>query len=47
MLTHFMHKKSFLMLMFNMIHLTSSRTMNMGGDLLEKPTTEVENSGSY
>ena len=30
-----------------MILFTSSRTMNMGGDLLEKPTTEVEDSGSY
>ena len=30
-----------------MILFTSSRTMNMGGDLLEKPTTEVEESGSY
>ena len=26
---------------------SSSRTMNIGGDLLEKPTTEVEDSGSY
>ena len=30
-----------------MILFTSSRTMNMGGDLLEKPSTEVEDSGSY
>ena len=36
-----------LMLIFDMILFTSSRTMNMGGDLLEKPTTEVEESGSY
>ena len=36
-----------LMLICNMILFTSSRTMNMGGDLLEKPTTEVEDSGSY
>ena len=36
-----------LMLIFDMILFTSSRTMNMGGDLLEKPTTEVEDSGSY
>ena len=35
------------MLIFNIVLFTSSRTMNMGGDLLEKPTTEVEESGSY